>query len=106
MYIDTQRQYKKVHSTCFQNWKQSKCQLLVKWMLTYGVIYTTEYYAGLKKELLLSNNMLVSSVKAKKPDIKNIGCIKFKTGKANLGGTDWGKKGMREGYMVVICSIS
>lgn len=49
-----------------------------------------------KETIVTSNNVVVSSVKGKKPDTKNIGCIKFKTGKANLGGSDWGKKGMRE----------
>lgn len=49
-----------------------------------------------KGTTVTSNNMVVSNVKRKKPDTKNIGCIKFKTGKANLGDTDWGEKGRRE----------
>lgn len=96
MYIYIQRKYKKVQSTCFPNWKESKCQLLVKWIRNLWYSYTMEYYAALKKKTFVTNsNMVVASVKGKKPDTKNIGCMKFKTGKANLGGSD-GKKGVRE----------
>lgn len=55
-----------------------------------------EYYAALKKKTFVTNSsMVVASVKRKKPDSKNKDCIKFKTGKTNLGGSDR-KKGMRE----------
>lgn len=56
--------------------------------------------------------MVVSSVKGKKPDTMDIGCIKFRTGKANLGGSDWEKRAwgavemlcLDQGNVIQVCS--
>ena len=35
-----------------KTWKQPKCQLVDGWIKKVWYIYTTEYYAAIKKELL------------------------------------------------------
>lgn len=60
-----------------------------------------EYYTTFReKELLLQvTTRLYLSVKGKKPDTKNICCMKFKTGKTNPGGNA-GKKVHEEDFCV------